>query len=133
MLNASDDMQRGDRPDISRLIARLARDSRDWAEAEITLAQVELAELKTRALKAAGLAAMALAALIAAMLALTQATIALLGSYLPGAGIAALAVAIILALATAGCAFAARRALAWRAESIFFRWLGSRPQHGDGP
>jgi uncharacterized membrane protein YqjE len=133
MLKSSDDMQAGERPDMSQLLERLAQESRAWADAEVTLAQIELAELKAQAMRAAGFAAIGLAALICTMLALTEAGIALLGPYVSSMGIAALVMAAILAVITAACAYSARRAVAWRTESMFFRWLGSKPERGGRP
>lgn len=130
MLKHSDDVDAGDRPDIGRLLERLARESREWAEAEMTLARIELAELKLQALKAAGLAAIGFAFALCALLALTEAAIDAMSRVVATPFTAALIVAVILALVAIGCGLGARSAMAWRTESLFFRWLGSRP--GDG-
>jgi uncharacterized membrane protein YqjE len=125
MLKHSDDTQPGERPEISRLLERLARESREWAEAETALARIELDELKAQALKAVIFAVVAFAAVICTLLALTEALIAFLAPHV-SAGIAALIAVAVFAILAVACAFAAKRAVNWRTESIFFRWLGSR-------
>lgn len=124
MLKPPDETAEAERPELGRLIDRLGKDAREWAAAELALARVELAELKVRAVRAGIFAAVALAALICFLMAMTVAGIALLAPHAGGAGVAALVVAVLL-----GCVFTAsllglRRALAWRRESIFFRWPG---------
>ena len=130
MLNRSNDVDAGDRPDIGRLLERLARESRDWAEAEMTLARLELTELKLQALRAAGFAAIGFAFALCALLALTEAAIDALSRLVATPSAAALMVAVILALAAIACGLGARRTVAWRSESLFLRWLGSRPSDG---
>ena len=133
MLNPHDDSTRGERPEIVRLIERLASEGRAWAEAEVALAQAEIIELKAQAIGAARYLALGAAAIIAALLALTQSVINLLGAYLHGPGVAALLVGFILMLVALGFMRAARRSLSWRAESIFFRWFGGGTTPGDAP
>ena len=130
MLNRSNDVDAGDRPDIGRLLERLARESRDWAEAEMTLARLELTELKLQALRAAGFAAIGFAFALCALLALTEAAIDALSRLVATPSAAALMVAVILALAAIACGLGARRTVAWRSESLFLRWLGLRASDG---
>lgn len=129
MQNSSDDTS-GERPLIGHLFEHLARDGRAWAEAEVKLARLELAELKSQALKAAGLAAIGLGSLLCGLLALTQAAITALSAHVPAPGLAGLIVATGLALCALACGLAAWRTIAWRTESVFFRWLGSSQHHG---
>ena len=124
MLKPSDETAEAEGPELGRLIERLRQDARDWAVAELALARLELAGLKVQAIRAGIFAAVAFAALICFLMAMTVAAIALLAPHAGGAGVAALVVAVLL-----GCAFTAsllglRRAVAWRRESIFFRWPG---------
>lgn len=115
----------GEAPQTLLLLERLAAEGRAWMSAEAALARLELAELKLRALKAAGLAALALASVICVLVALTQAAIALLSQHVAGNATAALLVAVIFALVAALSAVLARRAMAWRADSMLLRWFGS--------
>lgn len=133
MLNHSDDNETRERPEISRLLERLAQESRQWAEAEVTLAQVELAQLKAQVLRAALFAGLGFAAMLCAVVALTLAATDALSRHVMAPGLAALAVAVALALAAAAFAMMARRAVSWHSESLFFRWLGSRPGPGAAP
>lgn len=129
MQNPSDDIS-GERPLIGHLLERLTREGHAWAQAEVKLAQLELAELRSQALRAAGFAAIALGSMICMLLALTQAAITALSAYVPAPGLAGLIVATGLALLAVASGLAAWRAIAWRTESLFFRWLGSNGHDG---
>ena len=126
MLKHSDDSEVGERADIGSLLQRLAQEGRDWAEAEAALARIEIAELKKRVVKTAVLAGLAGGAVLCMMLALTQALITSLSGMITSVGGAALVVAGLFAVIAAVFLVAARRAVVWRTESIFFRWLGAR-------
>lgn len=125
MLKHSNDSEAGDRPDIARLLERLTREGRDWAEAEAALARLELSALKAQMVRTAVLAGGAATAVLCMMLALTQALIAALSGVITIAGGAAVVVAVLFAAIAAVFAVAARRTLNWRTESIFFRWFGA--------
>lgn len=133
MLKHSDDSPSAERPEISRLLQRLASESRAWAEAEARLARLELSGLKAQLTKLAIMAALGIAAALCMFLALTQAMIGAVAQLSGNVVIAALAVAFVFALLAVLCALGARRFMVWRTESIFFRWLGSRSADGGGP
>ena len=126
MLKNSEETQAADTPELGRLLVRLMQESRDWAEAEARLARIELSVLRAQAVRMAALAAAAAAALLCMMLALTEAMIAALKHVVAGEGLAALIVAIGFAAVGVLCSVLARHSLAWRTESLFFRWFGSR-------
>lgn len=112
MLKPPDESAEGERPELGRLVDRLAQDAREWAAAEMALARLELAALKAQAIRAALFAGVALAALLTFFIAMTQAAIALLAPHAGGEGVAALVVAVLL-----GCVFAAASRGGARASS----------------
>lgn len=122
----ADERQEEDRPDIRRLLDQLVMDSRAWADAELRLAQVELAALKRQAFTLLGCAALAAGAVICVLITLSQAGVAALRPY-TGEPAAQLVVCLAFALVSAAALLAARRNFNWRTESLFFRWLGTRP------
>ncbi|WP_421696062.1 phage holin family protein [Aestuariivirga sp.] len=132
MLNQADAPHDSGRPGISELFERLGADGRDWAEAELALARAELGELKSQAMRAAVFASIAFAATFCAMVALTQAGIAVLTPLLGSEALAALIVGIVLVLLVIASAFSLMRCFSWRTESIFFRWFGGPSSHGGG-
>ena len=134
MLKHSDDEARsGPGPEIGRLLERLASESREWAAAEAGLARIELRALKTQVKRALIASAIGVAAVLCMLLALTQAMIAAMSRLMGDAATAALLVGIAFALLALRCLFVAHRFTRWRTESIFLRWLGSRPRESDRP
>lgn len=113
-------------PGLAVLIERFAKEGRGWAEAEVTLARVELSELRAQLLRALLLAVTAAAALLCAMIAFSQAGIAYVATLVDSTAAAALIIACVFALVAVAVVILLRRTVTWRAESIFFRWFGSR-------
>lgn len=130
MLKQADEMQQPDRPEIRQLIERAVADGRGWAEAEVAMARAELGELKGQAIRAVTFAVLGLAAVFCALVVLSQAGIAFLEPHVDSPGVAALIVGGVLLLLVAVCVLVMRSAFSWRTESIFFRWFGRRPSHG---
>ena len=133
MLDPRTATEEGHRPDVMRLLDRLSNDGRRWADAEVTLARAEIGEFKAQAIRAAAFAILGFAAMFCALLALTLAAIAFLSPYVGGEGFGALIVMIFLVLLVILSFQLMRKAMSWRAESIFFRWFAARPPAGSGP
>jgi hypothetical protein len=110
-----------------KLLDRLSNDGRSWADAEVTLARAEVRELKQQAIRAAGFAVVGVAAVFSAMLALTQAGIALLSPHVGGEGFAALTVTGLLGALVILCFYLMRNSISWQADSILLRWFTRRP------
>ncbi len=111
------------RIEISRLIEKLMADGRRWASAESEVAKLELVDLKNRVIRAAAWAMLALSSGLCALIALSQAGIALLTPVLGSTGLAALVVTGLLLAIAAIAIMAMRKTLSWQTESIFFRWF----------
>lgn len=111
------------RIEISQLAEKLLADGRRWASAETQVARLELADLKNRVIRAAAWAMLALVSSLCAMIALSQAGIALLATLLGSTGVASLAVSGLLLLVAGIAVIAIRKTLSWQTESIFFRWF----------
>ena len=131
MLKHADERHDRRRPEISELLERLTGDSRSWIEAELALARVEMNELKAQAVRAAAFAVIGFAAVLCALLALSQAGIALLAPYVGGAGIAALVVCGLFVVLVIASVLGLRGVFSWQTESIFFRWFGHQPPRED--
>ena len=127
MLKQADEMQQANRPEIRQVLDRLSADGYGWAEAELAMARAELSELKGKAIRAAIFAVIGFAAVFSALVVLSQAGIAFLTPYVDGPGVAALIIGGVLILVVVISLLIMRSAFSWRAESIFFRWLGRRP------
>ncbi len=123
MLDHAADTDRTVRPDLSDLIERLSRDGKRWADAEMTMARIELSDLKSQVAKALCFAVLGFAAAFCALVALSQAGIAVLTPVVNDVGIAAVLVAGVMILLAVLSFLGMRRALSWETESIFFRWF----------
>jgi uncharacterized membrane protein YqjE len=128
MLDQSSDTVTGPRPEISDVFERLAADGKRWAAAELRLARLEADEMKVRSLRVAVAAGTSFAAAFCLLSALTQAGIFFLAPVVGNTGLAALVTAAVLAIVIAICVLVLRRAMAWEAESLLFRWFAQRPE-----
>ncbi|MFN4140852.1 phage holin family protein [Aestuariivirga sp.] len=126
MLKQREETREVDRADIGALLQRLAADGRNWAEAEVTLARTELGELKAQAIRAVAFAMLGFAAGFCFLVVLSQAGIAFLAPLVGNTGVAALIVSAVLLALVGACFMVLRSAIAWRTESIFFRWFARR-------
>jgi hypothetical protein len=123
-----------DRPGLSEIVGRLSHEGSEWVGTEMRLARAELEDFKSRAIKVLCFGLVAFVLLFCSLFILSQSAVEFLAPIAGGPAPASLIVGLILMAGVAVSLLVTRNALAWRADSIFFRWFARHSNwEGDLP